>query len=65
MLVAEKEKLMNIRKKTKETAAKTKVEIMSKFERLRKRGIGKDDLKALGFDELTEKYDSGGQLDVQ
>jgi hypothetical protein len=36
----------------------TKIEIMSKFEKLRKKGINKDDLKELGFDELNEKYDS-------
>ena len=58
VLVAEKIKLMQLRNKSKEEAAVTKIEIMSKFEKLRKKGINKDDLKELGFDELNEKYDS-------
>jgi hypothetical protein len=36
---------MALRSKTKEQAATTKVEIMSKFERLRAKGIRKSDLK--------------------
>ena len=65
VLVAEKMKLMQLRNKSKEEAAVTKIEIMSKFEKLRKKGINKDDLKELGFDELNEKYDSSTLLNNQ
>ena len=58
MLAAEKIKLMQLRNKSKEEAITTKVEIMNKFEKLRKKGINKGDLKELGFDELNDKYDS-------
>jgi len=58
VLQAEKQKLMAMRSQTKEKAAATKLEIMQKFEKLRKRGIKQEDLKVLGFDELTEKYQS-------
>jgi hypothetical protein len=57
VLAAEKIKLMQLRNKSKEEAIATKVEIMNKFEKLRKKGINKDDLKELGFDELKDKYD--------
>jgi hypothetical protein len=65
VLAAEKQKLMSLRNKSKEEAAMTKVEIMNKFEKLRKKGINKDDLKELGFDELNEKYDSVPDLATQ
>jgi hypothetical protein len=58
VLAAEKIKLMQLRNKSKEEAIATKVEIMNKFEKLRKKGINKNDLKELGFDELNDKYDS-------
>lgn len=58
MLAAEKIKLMQLRNKSKEEAIATKAEIMNKFEKLRKKGITKDDLKELGFDELNDKYES-------
>ena len=65
VLAAEKIKLMQLRNKSKEEAIATKVEIMNKFEKLRKKGINKDDLKELGFDELNDKYDSVPQLGNQ
>jgi len=58
VLAAEKIKLMQLRNKSKEEAIATKAEIMNKFEKLRKKGITKDDLKELGFDELNDKYES-------
>jgi len=58
VLAGEKIKLMQLRNKLKEEAIATKVEIMNKFEKLRKKGINKDDLKELCFDELNDKYDS-------
>lgn len=36
---------------------------MSKFEKLRKRGIKKEDLKELGFDKLADKYEKLSQPD--
>lgn len=56
MLTTEKQKLMAMRNTTKEKAAATKLEIMAKFEKLRKKGIKQEDLKELGFDGLTDKY---------
>ncbi len=61
--MAEKQKLMTLRGRTKEEAAKTKIEIMSKFEKLSKRGIKKEDLKELGFENLADKYDKLSQPD--
>lgn len=55
---------MAMRSQTKEKAAATKLEIMQKFEKLRKRGIKQEDLKVLGFDELTEKYQSIPDLHI-
>lgn len=63
VLVAEKQKLMSLRGKTKEEAAQTKIEILAKFEKLRKRGIKKEDLKELGFDNLADKYEKLSQPD--
>ena len=63
VLVAEKQKLMSLRGKTKEEATQTKIEILSKFEKLRKRGIKKEDLKELGFDKLADKYEKLSQPD--
>lgn len=65
VLAGEKIKLMQLRNKLKEEAIATKVEIMNKFEKLRKKGINKDDLKELCFDELNDKYDSVPQLGNQ
>ena len=55
---------MAMRSQTKEKAAATKLEIMQKFEKLRKRGIKQEDLKVLGFDDLTEKYQSIPDLNI-
>lgn len=49
---------MVVRGRSKEEAAKTKAEIMARFEKLRKKGIGKDDLKELGFDNLNKNASS-------
>lgn len=54
----EKQKLMVVRGRSKVEAANTKVEIMARFEKLRKKGISKNDLKELGFDNLSKNESS-------
>ena len=55
---------MSIRNRTKEEAAITKKEILGKFEKLRKKGIKKEDLKELGFDNLADKYAQPPQTSI-
>lgn len=49
---------MEVRGRSRVEAANTKVEIMARFEKLRKKGISKNDLKELGFDNLNKNASS-------
>lgn len=55
---------MTLRGRTKEEAAKTKIEILAKFDKLSKRGIRPEDLKELGFENLADKYEKLSQHDA-
>lgn len=55
---------MDIRSRSKLEAANTKTDIMAKFEKLRKKGISKGDLKSLGFGDMNDRLGSEAEHNI-